>query len=96
MSAISDMVNKYSIAQIVVGLPKSMKGSDSAQTRLVREFINQLSQTVSIPVHSVDERLSSVSATKILVQKGIRSGEHKSEIDKTAAAIILQEYLDSV
>jgi len=93
---IQKLIVELDIAEIVVGLPKSMKGTDSEQTRVVRDFILQLQEKTSIPIQTTDERLSSVSAKKIMVQKGIKTGVNKSEIDRTAACIILQEFLDTV
>ena len=83
----------FKVTTIVLGLPLNMNGEDSAQTKKVREFKSVLS-TFNLPVKLEDERLSSVSAKKSLVMQDIKTGHNKSEIDKRAAAIILQQFLD--
>ena len=85
--------NKANI--IVVGLPLSLSGKQSKQTEVVQKFIEKLAQLGKIPVIPVDERLSSVSAKKSLQEQGVKTGHEKGRVDETAAAIILQEYLDS-
>ena len=81
------------VKTIVLGLPLNMNGEDSAQTKKVREFKSMLS-IFNLPVKLEDERLSSVSAKRSLVMQDIKTGHNKSEIDKRAAAIILQQFLD--
>ena len=83
----------FKVKTIVLGLPLNMNGEDSAQTKKVREFKSVLS-TFNLPVKLEDERLSSVSAKRSLVMQDIKTGHNKSEIDKRAAAIILQQFLD--
>ena len=80
---------------IVVGLPLTLRGKKSQQTEVVQKFIDKLTQLGTIPVVPVDERLSSVSAIKSLQEQGVKTGHNKGRVDETAAAIILQEYLDS-
>ena len=83
----------FKVKTIVLGLPLNMNGEDSAQTKKVREFKSELS-IFNLPVKLEDERLSSVSAKRSLVMQDIKTGHNKSEIDKRAAAIILQQFLD--
>ena len=80
---------------IVVGLPLTLRGEYSKQTEVVQRFIEELTQAGKIPVVSVDERLSSIAATKSLHEQGVKIRHEKGRVDETAAAIILQEYLDS-
>ena len=80
---------------IVVGLPLTLRGKKSQQTIVVQKFIEKLKQLGGIPVIPVDERLSSVAAKKSLQEQGVKTGHAKGRVDETAAAIILQEYLDS-
>ena len=80
---------------IVVGLPLTLRGKQSKQTEIVLKFIENLTQLGKIPVVPVDERLSSISAKKSLQLQGVKTGHEKGRVDETAAAIILQEYLDS-
>ena len=87
------IVTKNDIEILVLGLPINMKGKDTAQTIKVRNFKEILS-ALRIPIVYEDERLSSVSAINSLMLQNVKTGHSKPEIDKTAAAIILQQYLD--
>ena len=79
----------------MVGLPLPLKGNYSKQTEIVLAFIDQLKSDLQIPVMTIDERLSSVAAEKALQAQGVKTGYNKGRVDETAAAIFLQEYLDS-
>jgi putative holliday junction resolvase len=92
---IQALVKQLGVEKIVVGLPLNMKGVDSPQTLKVRDFITQLENQLNIDVVPVDERLSTKTARSILHQKGVKSMHQKKSIDQIAAAVILQEYLDS-
>ena len=83
----------FKVKSIVLGLPLNMNGEDSAQTKKVRQFKSALS-IFNLSIKLEDERLSSVSAKKSLIMQDIKTGHNKSEIDRTAAAIILQQFLD--
>ena len=93
ISKIKKIVFEKEIKIFVLGLPLNMKGEDSAQTKKVRKFKKLLS-ILSLPIVYEDERFSSIMAKNSLVLQNVKTGENKSEIDKTAAAIILQQYLD--
>ena len=93
ISQIKKIVFEKEIKIFVLGLPLNMKGEDSAQTKKVRKFKNLLS-ILSLPIVYEDERFSSIMAKNSLVLQNVKTGHNKSEIDKTAAAIILQQYLD--
>ena len=93
VSQIEKIVIKNNIKNFVLGLPINMKGEDTKQTKIVRKFKESLS-SLDLPIIYEDERLSSVSAKNSLILQNIKTGHNKSEIDKTAAAIILQQYLD--
>ena len=92
--AIQSIMKAEIVEIVVVGLPKGMKGQETAQTKHVTSFVGNLNQN-DIKVELVDERLTSISAKKALVEQGIKTGHNKGLIDQTAAAIILQQYLDS-
>ena len=80
---------------IVVGLPLTLRGGESKQTQVVKKFIEELKQLGNLPVVPVDERQSSIAAKRSLQEQGVKTGHEKGRVDETAAAIILQEYLDS-
>ena len=91
---LNEIIKEYEVEQVVVGLPITLKNKYSAQTKKVIDFIEFLKKNISIPIHPYDERLSSKIAIQSLVKQGIKTGYNKEEIDKTAAAIFLQNYLD--
>ena len=95
LSQIEELINKFDVKTIVLGLPLSMNGLDSPQTKKIRKFQSSL-LIFNIPIIYQDERLSSVSAKKSMVIQNIKTGYNKSEIDMRAAAIILQQHLDKI
>ena len=90
---LSNIINDNNVKTIILGLPLNMSGVDTEQTKKVRTFKNVLAK-FNIPIFFEDERLSSVSAKKSLVMQNVKTGHNKAEIDRTAAAIILQQFLD--
>ena len=82
------------VGEIVIGLPLKMDGSEGQSVEMAREFGEELSKVLDIPIHYQDERLSTVSAEKILIESGMRREKRKDKIDSIAATIILQTYLD--
>ena len=93
ITQLDTVVSENNIEILVLGLPINMKGEDTVQTKKVRNFKEILS-TLQIPIVFEDERLSSVSAINSLILQNVKTGHNKPEIDKTAAAIILQQHLD--
>tara|TARA_X000000368_G_C22552114_1_gene502585 strand:- start:77 stop:490 length:414 start_codon:yes stop_codon:yes gene_type:complete len=87
------IIKKKDIESFVLGLPISLKGKDTIQTIKVREFGKFLEQ-LGKPVIFQDERLSTISAKYSLKLENIKTGHNKHRVDKRAAAIILQQYLD--
>jgi len=82
------------VEHIVVGFPKGMGGQTTKQTEIVILFVQQLKEEIDLSVSLEDERLSSVSAKKALILQNVKTGHNKGRIDETAAAIVLQQYLD--
>ena len=93
ITQLKSIVYESNIEIFVLGLPINMKGEDTIQTKKVRNFKKLLSG-LGLPVIYEDERLSSISAKNSLVLQNIKTGHNKGAIDRTAAAIILQQYLD--
>lgn len=93
IKALRDLIEKQEVETVVVGMPFSMKGGDTHQTKSVRDFIQKLAEA-GIKTEEEDERLSSVSAKRALIQQEIKTGKNKDLVDQTAAAIMLQQYLD--
>ncbi len=91
---VKELISQYEIDKIVVGLPKNMRGEEGFQAKKVRDFLAYLSSKVKIPTILVDERLSTVIAEKVLREARVTLSKRKKNIDKIAAVIILQSYLD--
>ena len=78
----------------VLGLPKNMDGTEGPRAALTREFGALLGEKSGLPVFYTDERLTTVSAERLLIEADVRRDKRKKVIDKVAATIILQSYLD--
>tara|TARA_B100001175_G_scaffold312119_1_gene317576 strand:- start:1230 stop:1649 length:420 start_codon:yes stop_codon:yes gene_type:complete len=90
---IKKIIANETIESIVIGLPIGLNGKDTIQTKKVREFRLQILD-LNIPIYFEDERLSSLAAAKSMKMEKIKTGFNKGMIDKRAAAIILQQFLD--
>ncbi len=95
IDSIIRIVNEMDVSEIVVGMPYNMNGSEGPQAQKVSEFADQLSRATSVPVLKWDERMSTLAAEKILLEADLSRLKRRKVIDKVAAAIILQGYLDS-
>ena len=95
LDQLSEIIKDNEVEQIVVGIPYNMKGVDTKQTEKVRDFIVILKDKLGMPINLIDERLTSSEAEKYMHQMDIKTGFNKDSIDKIAASIILQEYLDT-
>ncbi len=83
------------IGSIVVGMPRMMDGTVGVQGETVLEFVKELKKETPLPVTLWDERLSTVTAEKVLIETNISRKKRKGLRDKVAATVILQNYLDS-
>ncbi len=92
---LSDIIVENDVNQLVVGIPYNMKGEDTKQTKIVRNFVSVLKEKLDFNVDLVDERLTSSEAEKYMHQMDIKVGHNKDKVDKIAASIILQEYLEN-
>lgn len=92
---LGELIREEDIEKVVIGLPRNMNGTDSEQTRKVREFAKALESMISIPMEMWDERLSTVAATKSLLEADLTRARRKKVVDGVAASLILQSYLDS-
>ena len=96
INQLSEIINEKQVNKVVVGIPYNMKGDDTQQTTKVREFVSILEQKLGYEIIFVDERLTSSEAEKFMHQMDIKTGFNKNKIDKIAASIILQEYIDTI
>jgi putative holliday junction resolvase len=94
LKEIEMIVRQFEIGEIVVGLPKNMDGTIGKQAEIVLNWVKILMDRVNIPVVSWDERLSTVGASKVLLEADLSRKKRKKVIDKLAAVLILQGYLD--
>ncbi|MBE6112042.1 MAG: Holliday junction resolvase RuvX [Peptococcaceae bacterium] len=88
------LIDEHEVSQLVVGLPKNMDGSEGFKVEEVRQFIADLTAERQIETIWVDERLTTVSAERALLEADVSRAKRKKVIDKMAAVIILQSYLD--
>jgi len=95
LTQLKEIIIANEVDKLVVGIPYNMKGEDTKQTLKVKEFISFLESHLSYDIALIDERLSSIEAEKTMHKMNIKTGHNKSDIDKIAASVILQEYLDS-
>ena len=95
LDQLKEIIDENEVEKLVVGVPYNMKGEDTKQTLKVKEFISFLESNLSYDIELIDERLSSIEAEKTMHKMNIKTGHNKSDIDKIAASVILQEYLDS-
>ena len=96
IAAIVDIVRHNQVEQIIVGLPRSMNGSLGRQAEKVEAFTQKLREHTEVPVEFRDERLSTVSARRLIQATTNRKKQRKIRDDAIAAAIILQGYLDEL
>ena len=89
------MIEEYEVEEIVLGLPKNMNATEGIRVELTMEFREKLERRTGLPVVMWDERLTTVVAQKTMIEAGIRRENRKEYVDKIAAALILQGYLDS-
>jgi len=94
LEKLAALTHDYEVLEIIVGLPISLGGADTASTTDAREFAQALAEAVSMPVRLVDERLSTVSAQQMLSQGGTEARKQRPIIDQASAVIILQHSLD--
>jgi putative Holliday junction resolvase len=92
--AIKSIVEEYEAEVVVVGLPVSMNGQMLQAAQLVLSEVEQISQVVGVSVVTFDERKSTVTADELLMQNNLSAQERRKIIDKVAATVILQGWLD--
>jgi putative Holliday junction resolvase len=91
---LADLARDREVGAVVVGLPRSLDGSEGPQARKVRAFVKALEKAVDVPVTTWDERFTTVAAEHALVEGGVSRARRKELVDKVAAVLILQNYLD--
>jgi len=95
LTRLKEIIRDKEVELIIVGMPRNMDGSYGPAALKVQVFVAALKDAVTIPIRALDERLTSVQANRILRENKVRGDKRKEQVDKMAAAIILQSYLDS-
>jgi conserved hypothetical protein TIGR00250 len=96
LARLKEIIDQYGVERIVVGLPKNMNGSIGPRGEASIRFSKRLEKRFGIPVVLWDERLSTMAAERLLISADVRRKRRKKVIDKMAAVIILQSYLDRI
>lgn len=95
LARIEALIEEYEVGGIVLGLPKNMNDTLGERAQLSLEFKEKLERRTGLPVVMWDERLTTVAADRAMMEAGIRRENRKDYVDKIAACLILQGYLDS-
>lgn len=96
MDRIGRLIREYDVGEIVVGLPRNMNATIGERGERSIAFAEKLRETFGLPVRLWDERLSTMAAERTLISADVSRSKRKQVIDKIAASIILQGYLDSI
>ncbi len=91
---LQELISEYEVHELVVGMPKNMNGTKGERAEKTEEFVEKMKEVIDLPVTYWDERLSTVMAERQLIAADVSRKKRKSVIDKMAAVIILQGYLD--
>jgi RNAse H domain protein, YqgF family len=95
IDAVAKVAAEEKVLRIVIGLPLNMDGSEGARASKTRSFGRVLEKVSGLPVEYFDERLTSVEAEEIMESVGVKKNKRKNLVDRIAAQLILQSYLDA-
>jgi len=96
LERLKHLLREKQVELVLVGMPRNMDGSYGPAALKVQEFVAALKAAVAVPIKTWDERLTSALANRFLLQGNVRRDQRKEKVDKMAAAILLQSYLDSL
>jgi putative Holliday junction resolvase len=96
LTRLKQVILDKQVEMLLIGMPRNMDGSYGPAALKVQEFVAVLKDSVAIPIKTWDERLTSVQANRFLIEADVRRDKRKEKVDKMAAAILLQSYLDSI
>lgn len=94
LAQIETLISEYEVEEIVLGNPKHMNAEEGDRSQLAAEFKEMLERRTGLPVRMWDERLTTVAAERTLMEANVRREHRKEYVDKIAAVLILQGYLD--
>lgn len=95
LQRIQELIKNREVGLVIVGMPRNMDGTYGPAAAMVQEFVKSLKNALSIPVKTWDERLTTVQANRYLREANVRQKKSRERVDKIAAAILLQSYLDA-
>ncbi|RVU55386.1 Holliday junction resolvase RuvX [Anaerosphaera multitolerans] len=96
LEEIQDIILEYDIRKVVVGLPKNMNNTIGPQGEKVMKFASRLSRKYNVEIIYLDERMTTLSAQRVLIEADVRRENRKKYVDQIAATYILQTYLDGL
>jgi len=96
LARLKQLLVEKEVELVLIGMPRNMDGSYGPAALKVQEFVAALNAAVTVPIKTWDERLTSALANRFLIEGNVRRDQRKEKVDKTAAAILLQSYLDSL
>ena len=96
LARLKEIIHEKQVELLLVGMPRNMDGSYGPAALKVQAFVAVLQGALTTPIKTWDERLTSTQANRFLIAANVRRDKRKEKVDKTAAAILLQSYLDSV
>ncbi len=94
LAALKSVIEQYGVSEMVVGLPLRMSGQEGTQSGKIREFVAVLEKEFAIPIHLMDERLTSVEANRVLRESEMSIRKRAGAVDRLAAVLILQSFLE--
>jgi putative holliday junction resolvase len=95
VAQLAEIVKERDVELLVIGLPYTMDGNIGSQAKQVQKFARRVSAALELPIEYVDERLTSYAAEQMMIAANISVSQNKATIDRIAAAVILQQWLDS-
>lgn len=96
LARIEELIEEYEVEKIVIGLPKNMNNTEGERVEKSREFAEMVFRRTGIEPIMWDERMTTISADRVMMESGIRRENRKDYVDAIAASFILQGYLDSL
>ncbi len=94
LAALKSVIEQYEVLELVVGLPLRMSGEEGTQSGKIREFVAVLEKEFRLPIHLMDERLTSVEANRVLRESEMSIRKRAGAVDRLAAVLILQNFLE--
>jgi putative Holliday junction resolvase len=95
VTELKNIIEEKGVSGILIGMPRNMDGSYGPSSQAVKEFIEKLKQNIDLEFKTIDERLSTVQASRMLHEAGHDSRQQKIKIDSASAQVLLQQFLDS-